>query len=168
MKILTLVRHGKSSRDDPGLPDFERPLNERGRKDCRLVARKLRKAGVRPDRLVSSPALRAITTAHAFAEVFGIPLADITLNPHVYEASAMTLLHIVHTLDAADDEAMLFGHNPGLSHLARKLAVKSPIEELPTCGVLRLEFPVKAWIQLRAGTGKVLQLVTPKEVPTRN
>jgi phosphohistidine phosphatase len=168
VKILTLVRHGKSSRDDADLPDFERPLNARGRKDCPLVARKLRRAGVRPDRLVSSPALRAITTAHAFAQVFGIPLADIELNPHIYEASALTLLHIVRSFQAEDEHVMLFGHNPGLSHLARQLATKLPFDELPTCGAVRLGFPAKAWIQLKPGTGKMLGFDAPKELPTRN
>jgi phosphohistidine phosphatase len=169
MKILTLVRHGKSERDEaPDLPDFERPLTARGRADCLIVAKKLLKSGIRPDRLISSPALRAITTAHAFAQVFGIPLPDIALNPHIYEASALTLLHIVRSFELEDNDVMVFGHNPGLSHLLRQLAAKTPLDEMPTCCAVRIEFSVKAWMQVKHDSGKVVQVVVPKELPTKN
>lgn len=167
MRILTLVRHGKSSRDYPELSDFERPLNSRGRKEAPLVAARLRKAGIKPDLMLSSPALRAITTAHLFAEELNLHLDEIQLNPHIYEASAWTLLHIVRALSPDHQEVMLFGHNPGLSNLARDLAV-CPFDELPTAGAVRIELSVKAWSLAAPHCGKVLRYDTPKEEPRKN
>ena len=162
MRILTLVRHAKSSRDYPELSDFERPLTPRGRKDAAAIAAKLRKADLKPDLLVTSPALRAITTARLFAEMLGILPEHIMVNPHIYEASVQTLLHITRSLPDGKREIMLFGHNPGLTHFAHQLA-ECPFDELPTSGAVRIELPVKAWAVVRHGAGRVLRFDSPKE-----
>ena len=162
MLILTLVRHAKSSRDYPELSDFERPLNPRGRKEAPLIATRLRKADIKPDLLVSSPATRAITTARLFAEELNLHLDEIVLNPHIYEASAWTLLHIVRGLPPEYDDVMLFGHNPGISNLARDLARECPFDEMPTSAAVRIELPARAWSLVAAGSGKVLRYDTPK------
>lgn len=161
MKVLTLVRHAKSSWDYPELSDFERPLNDRGRKDATRLAARIAAAGPIPDRLVSSPALRAITTAHAFALAFELPREAIVLNPHIYEASLQTLLHVVRSLERKDSEVMLFGHNPGLTRLARSLA-SCPFDELPTCGVARIELDVKIWCDVAPHCGKLARYECPK------
>ncbi len=163
MRTLTLVRHAKSSRDYPELSDFERPLNPRGRKDAPVIAARLRKADIKPDLLVSSPATRAVTTARLFAEELNMHLDEIVLNPHVYEASAWTLLHIVRSLSPEFDDVMLFGHNPGISNFARDLAKDCPFGEMPTCGVVRIELPARGWSLIQPGTGKVLRYETPKQ-----
>ena len=165
MRILTLVRHAKSSWDYPELSDFERPLNSRGRKDAPALATKLRKAGVKPDRLISSPATRAITTARLFAEELNISFDDIVLNPHIYEASAWTLMHMVRSLLDLDDDVMLFGHNPGISHFARQLA-DCPFDEMPTCASVRIELAVKSWARIKPGAGKVLRYDFPGKKTT--
>ena len=161
MRILTLVRHAKSSRDYPELSDFERPLNPRGRKDAPLIAARLRKADIKPDLLVSSPATRAIATARLFAEELNLHLDEIVLNPHIYEASAWTLMHIVRSLPPEAQDVMLFGHNPGISNFAHDLA-KCEFAELPTCAVVRIELPAKVWSLIQPGSGKVLRYETPK------
>jgi phosphohistidine phosphatase len=162
MRILTLVRHAKSSRDYPELSDFERPLNPRGRREAPLVAASLRKADVKPDLLVSSPATRAITTARIFAEELNLALDEILLNPHIYEASAWTLLHIVRGLPPDYEDVMLFGHNPGLSNFAHDLVEDCPFDELPTCGAVRIELPARGWSRIQPGSGKILRYETPK------
>ena len=161
MRILTLVRHAKSSRDYPELSDFERPLNGRGRKEAPVVAARLRKADIKPDLLLSSPATRAITTARLFAEELNMHLDEIQLNPHIYEASAWTLLHIVRALPPEHFEVMLFGHNPGISHFAHDLA-KCEFDEMPTCAAVRIELPARGWSLIQPGSGKVLRYDTPK------
>ena len=161
MRILTLVRHAKSSRDYPELSDFERPLNPRGRKDAPLLAARLRKADIKPDLLVSSPATRAIATARLFAEELNLALDEIVLNPHIYEASAWTLMHIVRSLPPEAREIMLFGHNPGISTFAHDLA-KCEFDELPTCAVVRIELPARVWSLIQPGSGTVLRYDTPK------
>lgn len=161
MRILTLVRHAKSSRDYPELSDFERPLNPRGRKEAPLIAARLRKAGIKPDLLVSSPATRAITTARLFAEELNLHLDEILLNPHIYEASAWTLLHIVRGLPPDYDDVMLFGHNPGISRLALDLA-PCPFDEMPTSASARIELPARSWSLVAPGSGTLLRYDTPK------
>ena len=161
MRILTLVRHAKSSRDYPELSDFERPLNNRGRREAPQIAGRLRKADIKPDLLVSSPALRAITTARAFAEELNMHLDEIVLNPHIYEASAWTLMHIVRSLPPEHAEVMLFGHNPGLSRFAHDLA-ECPFDEMDTCGAVRIELPAKVWSLVQPHSGKVLRYDSPK------
>lgn len=161
MRILTLVRHAKSSRDYPELSDFERPLNNRGRKEAPAIAARLRKADIKPDLLISSPATRAITTARLFAQELNLHLDEIVLNPHIYEASAWTLMHIVRSLPPEHGEVMLFGHNPGVSHFAHELA-ECPFDEMATCAAVRIELPAKVWSLIQPGSGKVLRYDTPK------
>lgn len=165
MLILTLVRHAKSSWDYPELSDFERPLNTRGRKDAPMVAARLRKVDVKPDQLISSPATRAITTARLFAEELNISFDDIQLNPHIYEASAWTLLHIVRSFPDLDSDVMLFGHNPGISEFARQLA-DCPFDEMPTCASVRIELAVKSWSRVKPGCGTVLRYDYPGKKTT--
>lgn len=162
MKVLTLVRHAKSSWDYPELPDFERPLSARGRKDAPAVAAMLKKARIRPERLVSSPALRAITTARMFAAKLGIEPEEIQVSPHIYEASPQALMHIVRSLLDLEDDVMLFGHNPGISRFAQQLA-SCPFDEMPTCGAVRIELPAKTWSMVKPGTGTVLRYDYPKK-----
>ena len=165
MRILTLVRHAKSSWDYPELSDFERPLNSRGRKDAPALAAKLRKADIKPDRLLSSPATRAITTARLFVEELNTSFDDIVLNPHIYEASAWTLMHIVRSFSDLDDDVMLFGHNPGISQFAKQLA-DCPFEEMPTCAVARIELAVKSWARIKPGCGTLLRYDFPGKKTT--
>ena len=99
MKTLTIIRHAKSSWEQEGLSDFERPLNERGRRDAPVMAARLKQAVGQPELLVSSPALRAITTARVFADVLGISKDSIQLQSRIYEASVGTLLQIIQGFD---------------------------------------------------------------------
>src|SRR4051812_32198745 len=130
MRLLTIVRHAKSAWDYPELSDFERPLNERGRKDAPVMARRCLVEWGKPERLVSSPALRAITTARAFAEVFGIAAEEIAVQPKIYEAAVEPLLRLIRTLDDGDRHVMLFGHNPGVTALSHELA-RCSYDEMP-------------------------------------
>ncbi|SFF33710.1 phosphohistidine phosphatase [Fontimonas thermophila] len=167
MRLLTLVRHAKSSWDDPTCVDFARPLNERGRRDAPRMATHVLRALGRPDRLISSPALRALTTAQIFAETFSIPQHAIVCEPRIYEAAPETLLGLVQWLDDADRHVMLFGHNPGLSELAHLLA-RCSFDDLPTCGVVQIGFDSTRWCDIdeRAGTQRFYAF--PKQLRERS
>lgn len=144
MLLLTLVRHAKSSWDDPALDDFQRPLNTRGERDAPRMAVHVRRALGSPDRIVSSPAVRALSTARIFAETLGVPAAHFDQRPRIYEASAEALLALVQMLDDNDRHVMLFGHNPGFTDLAHRLA-RCSFDDMPTCAVVQVGFDVKAW-----------------------
>lgn len=162
MRRLTLIRHARSSRDYPLLDDIDRPLDARGRSEAPEMAQRLKAALTPPLRLVSSPAMRALTTAQAFAEVLEIPDAGIQVLPEIYEATPGTLLHLVNRFDDADPQVLMFGHNPGLSELAQLLA-DMPFAELPTCAAATLAFEVASWRDVAPQGGKLLSYRFPKE-----
>ncbi len=162
---LTLCRHAKSDWNDRTLSDFERPLNARGLRDAPTMARRFL-AGLDREptmrlQLVSSPALRALTTAQIFAETLGIANREIKLEPRIYEAMPGTLLEIVRGFDPTQHHVLMFGHNPGFSDFARLLA-DCPFSELPTCAAAHLRFN-GSWRDLNPGDAELLRYNFPKQ-----
>jgi phosphohistidine phosphatase len=164
MRLLTVVRHAKSSWQDPELSDFDRPLNDRGRRDAPRMAAWTRQAAGVPDRMLSSPALRVLSTARVFAEILGTEPDQLRTMAQLYEASLATLMQLLQGLDQADRHVMLFGHNPGLSELVHALAM-CPFEALPTGAVVHLELQVKRWDAVSEGSGELLSFMFPKRLP---
>jgi phosphohistidine phosphatase len=162
VKTLALLRHAKSSWDDPAMSDFERPLNRRGRKDAPFMGDLLRKRGVDPDIIITSPANRALTTCRIVAGELGFPLDRITIDEHLYEASARELLRIVQMIGSQYNSAMLVGHNPGLTLLAERLA-PAGIDNIPTCGFLSMRLDVETWSGVREKCGSVALFEYPKK-----
>src|SRR5215471_14460208 len=122
MKTLFLVRHAKSSRDDPARPDKKRPLNDRGMRDAPRMGERLAKDGVKPDLIVSSPAVRALTTAELIAKELDYELTDIVVDNRLYAAAPDDLLAVIHELGGKRKHMMLFGRNPELGELAHSLS----------------------------------------------
>ena len=152
MKQLLLIRHAKSDWNSGAQSDFDRPLNKRGHKDAPEMSERLLKQHLVPQHIVSSPALRAITTAEYFADTFGIDNKQIQTEPAIYEASATTLLKVLNQLDNKYNFVALFGHNPGMTNFAINLS-DTEIYDLPTCGLILIEFPVDDWGSISEGTG---------------
>jgi phosphohistidine phosphatase len=143
MKTLFLVRHAKSSRDDPSLPDRERPLNARGLHDAPAMGKRLAKRRVQPDLMVSSPATRAWTTAQLIAAEIGYEVKAIVVDERLYAARVENLLAFVRALDSDADSVMLFGHNPEFSELAARLSGQNV--DMSTCAVAEISFDAKSW-----------------------
>jgi phosphohistidine phosphatase len=143
-KELLLVRHAKSSWDDPYLDDHDRPLNERGLRNAPEMGKRLQGLGIRPDTWISSTALRAITTAEILAKKVGFPREKIQRTKDLYHASASELQGFIAGLDDAFGSAILFGHNPGMTSLVSNL-YGLPIGNMPTCGVVHLQFNDDNW-----------------------
>ena len=162
MKRLILIRHAKSSWDYPLLGDFERPLNPRGRRDAPVMAQRLGNLLQGPWNLLSSPALRAITTAHAFADLLGVAHEAIKVEPRIYEATPGTLLHLVNSLPEPAAQWLMFGHNPGFTALAQLLA-SVPFAELPTCGIVSLRFEAARWDEVTPDSGQCEHFLYPKQ-----
>lgn len=164
MKTLYLVRHAKSSWDNFGLRDHDRPLNHRGLRDAPKMGRMLAKMGVQPHLLVSSTAKRACTTAYFFAETFGIQENDVALESKIYEASVLEILQIISQLPEDAPVVMLFGHNPTFTDVANRFTADDYIENVPTCGVVKIESSAPSWKELYEGNSKVTACYFPKEV----
>ena len=145
MKTLTLVRHAKSSWKDRGLSDRERPLNKRGEHDAPLMGQYVAEAGVRPSQIISSPAVRAWTTARIFAGKLGYPVEFLQREDGLYLASLDNLLDVVATQDAGFNNLMLFAHNPGLTDLANYL-VPGLTNNLPTSGAVSVNLDSDDWM----------------------
>ena len=162
MKTLILVRHAKSSWKQPELSDFERPLNNRGRNDAPRMGKLLHELKILPDILISSPANRAATTARILAEAMGFPLSDIQYIDHIYEAGVHTLYDIVRGIDNNYVNAMIVGHNPGLTFLANSLSNHS-ITNLPTCGIYAINLPNSPWNETSEDSGNLIFFEYPKK-----
>lgn len=160
MKQLIIVRHAKSDWGNPDLRDFDRPLNKRGKTNAPEMAHRLVKKQIKPELIVSSTALRALTTAKFFADTWQMPLADIQEQPNIYEASVNTLLKVINNFDNKYNMIAMFGHNPGLTDLVYYL--DGHIYEMPTCSVVILEFPFDDWAMISEGTAKVVLFDYPK------
>ena len=143
MKTLFLIRHAKSSWDNAALPDKERPLNDRGRRDAPKMGERLAKRDVKPDLILSSPAVRALSTAEIVAEKLDYRRKDIVVTERLYAAEVDDLLDVIRQLGDELKCVMLFGHNPEFTELAHRLS--GEIAHMPTCAIAEFTFDAKSW-----------------------
>jgi phosphohistidine phosphatase len=165
MRRLTLVRHGKSDWSLPGQNDWDRPLNKRGQRDVPDMARRLRSRRLKPDLILSSPAVRALTTATVMARELKVPAALVRQEERLYLASATDLLVVVRELADEAKHVMVFGHNPGMTECANRLSAGDHIDNLPTCGVFTAQFDIAGWQDLDWGSGQGAEFDYPKNHP---
>ena len=170
MKRLTLLRHAKSSWDDPSLDDFNRPLNERGWKAARRMGRELKHRGMRFDLVLASTAARVRETIDGVQEKFDFD-APIQFEPRMYGASEHELLSLLSGMPETVHSPLLVGHNPGverllvvLTHhddrgLRRRVAGK-----YPTGALAVIELPAHRWREIEPGSGEIVELILPKEL----
>ena len=145
VKQLLLVRHAKSSWDDLMQKDFERPLNERGKKDAPAMAKRLRKEkNISIDAIVSSPAKRAISTAGYFADEFDVKKKHVIQEAELYEASVDAFYNVLMRLDNNYETVALFSHNPGITAFANQLT-NVRVDDMPTCGVFAIRIVLNEW-----------------------
>lgn len=161
MKYLFLNRHAKSDWGEPGLTDFERPLNHRGLHDAPMMGKRLAERGEKIDLIVSSPANRAISTAKFIAKQIQYPEESIQQEPRIYEARVNDLLKIVNHLDNKYDTVILFGHNPGFTDFADYLT-GAGILNIPTCGICKITFNIDDWAEASAHAGSMDYFDFPK------
>ena len=161
MKKLLFIRHAKSSWKDFSLADIERPLNKRGLRDAPFMGRKLKEQGIQPDLLVSSPAVRAYTTAQIIAKALDYPLRKIEKNPKIYEAGTRTIFKIIQGLDDKFKEVLIFGHNPTFTYMANYFS-PTLIDNVPTCGIVAVAADIEHWKDFNQDTATFLFFDYPK------
>ncbi|WP_394175999.1 SixA phosphatase family protein [Thalassotalea litorea] len=171
MKTLHLLRHAKSSWDDPMLDDVERPLTQRGISDCQLMAPVLMDIGCCFTHIYCSSATRAKQTLkrigeHQFEPGMGSVisaerLADTHIEKDLYTFQRSELMQFCQALPERVDEITLVGHNPAFTELHNFLSTDN-IEHLPTCSYVRIDCMTGAWQNLYAGCGKTQYFITPK------
>lgn len=161
MKTLFLIRHAKSSWDNAALPDKDRPLSDRGKRDAPKMGKRLAKRDVKPDLILSSPAMRALTTAEIIAKRLDYKLKEIVVDDRLYAGEADDLLKLIHELGDTLKRVMLFGHNPELTDLAHRLS--SEITHMPTCAVAEFTFDAKSWSNIGKAKPAKVALDYPKK-----
>ena len=148
MKQLILVRHAKSDWGNPGLDDFDRPLNERGKKNAPVMAQRLLDKKIKIDAFISSPAKRAAKTAKIFTETFKQKKDAIVFKEKLYLAEPTTFFSVIESADDKLNSIAVFSHNYGITDFANQLT-DARIDNIPTCGVFAIKIHSDTWSDFR-------------------
>ncbi len=147
MKKLILIRHGKSEWNGETLPDFERPLNKRGKRDCPVMAQRMVEANIMPERWISSTAKRARETVEIMNKVFALDEKRITWSDRLYLASPAEIAEVIAREGGEASTLFLTGHNPGISELAAAISGVR-LDNIPTCGIFGVQAEIENWSEI--------------------
>ena len=161
MKSLIIVRHCKSSWADLSLSDFDRPLNKRGNIDGELMSNYLREKEKKIDKLILSTSKRTRLTSKYFTEK--IHFDSISYLDELYHASYSDIINIISKVENNFNSVMVIGHNPGLTELINQYTIMN-IYNLPTTGVVKVEFKGDKWERITENKGKIVYKKFPKEL----
>lgn len=165
MKKLWIIRHAKSSWDDPGITDHDRPLNDRGKLDAPRVASYLMDHFDIPDRCYTSSAKRAKRTCKVFRKTFDIKKSKVTVLPMLYHPTIQSCMQVIHSIDESIDCAAIFGHNPTFTYLIHELTGTGP-DNLPTCGCALVTSSAEYWSTFESDQCNLDALIFPKMLPS--
>jgi len=168
--LLTVIRHAKSSWDDPRIDDFDRPLNKRGRHAAHQIGEELKKRGFKFDLVIASPARRVRETLEGIEKGYGDELPTL-FEPEIYGASEQALFELVRGIPERAHAPMIVGHNPGLQHLILRLTRDDEAglrrrvgAKFPTAAAALVEFAAPRWAEIAEGSGSLQELIVPKEL----
>ena len=145
-KTLFLLRHAKAMTEELLVLDQDRALSNKGIRDVNKLASKLARKSLNLDLIISSPAVRAITTAQIIANGLEMPRLQLIVNDQLYGADTISLLKIISKFSKKIDKLMLVGHNPGLMNLSTFISGE-PIS-MPTCSLIKFQFEFKDWCDI--------------------
>ena len=167
MKTLYLVRHAKSSWKEKGLADKDRPLNKRGAEYADMMVNLLKKVNNIPDSIITSPAKRASDTAIIFSKGFFENPDQIQTNELLYMADYEDFISVIKEVKEEFSKMMLFSHNPGITFFACAVS-NADIENIPTCGIVRIDFNIDSWKNISTVKGEVVFFEYPKKYTIEN
>ena len=162
---LILTRHAKSDWGSPALPDYDRPLNDRGRRAAPALGQWLAAKGYRPEEVILSGARRTVETFDGMAPAFD-PAPPVRVERRLYDALPERMMDVLH--EAQAPVVMLIGHNPGIGEFANRLAIAPPanprFEDYPTGATTVFRFVRELWADIGWGEGEVVDFVTPRQL----
>jgi phosphohistidine phosphatase len=161
VKILFLLRHAKSSWKDQSLPDFERPLKNRGKQAADRLGRHLKHELIVPELVLSSPALRARETIERVAKAAKWDV-EIRFDQRIYEAGGLCLLEVISQIENERKTALLVGHNPGVEELLMLLTGES--KKVPTATLMKLELKSSKWATAADKRARLAWLIKPPDL----
>ena len=162
-RSLVLIRHTKSSWGDFSLPDFDRPIKKDRIDDAKNMASHLKTLGIEPDLIICSPAKRTRQTAEYFYDKLKYNANKVDFDKRIYESTVEEVLQVVREVEAEVKTLVIIGHNPSLTHFANMFA-ENTIDEVPTTGVVWLEFTVKDWEIYKLTPCRLKAFLTPKTI----
>lgn len=164
MKSLLLIRHAKSSWDNPMQNDFDRPLNARGLKDAPMMAQRLKERKIKIDAFFSSPAVRAKQTCSLFMQTFKVGEDAMHLQSQLYLAAPDVFMQTITSIAASISSAAIFSHNNGITEFANILTSTS-IDNMPTCSVFAVKADIENWKDFAKGKKEFWFFDYPKLQP---
>lgn len=144
MKQLTILRHAEAASNSSAITDFERPLTAKGRSDAFVIGKMLQKLEMNPDCIITSPALRAATTAQIVMSAMELPEGALIMMKRLYNSSVKNLTALVQCTSDSIEHLMLFGHDPAFSELKLTLC-RSDTSKLHPCEGINVEFDINSW-----------------------
>ena len=162
MKLLTLIRHAKSDWDND-LYDFDRTLNETGKKDAPILGEHLLSKLPKPDLIISSPAVRAVETAEIIAQKAGYPIEKIKQADELYLCSTSEYIEILHDQNPKLNHIIVVSHNPGTTGFAN-LITGEMLADVPTCSAIHIKLDLYKWQDIEPDTGMLIDFYTPKDI----
>jgi len=166
MKRLSLLRHAKSSWNDNNLKDRDRPLNKRGERDAPYMGARLLAQQLRPSLIITSPAVRAVTTARCVADALGYPFEFVHREADLYLASPRAIFEVLASQDNNFNDLLLVGHNPGLTDIINELLPDLSLDNLPTSGIVCLDSSAETWAEIADANIELVFYDYPKNPET--
>jgi phosphohistidine phosphatase len=162
MKTLLLLRHAKSSWDDPNVSDHDRPLNARGLRDAPKIGNLVKQHGLMPDLIIASTAARAQVTARQVAmhcDYRGV----IDTSGSLYQAAPDEYIQYLRSLPDEYAAVLVVGHNPGLEDLLE--LITGSYQQMPTAALAYVSLEIAGWRDFVASTrGQLIRLWRPKDL----
>ena len=162
-RTLVLIRHTKSDWGDFSQPDFDRPIRKDRTDDAKNMASELKALGIKPDLIICSPAKRTRQTVDYFCDKLKYDISKVQFDKRIYESMAEDVLGVIRETKPEVKTLLVVGHNPSLTDLANMFAENS-ISEVPTTGVVWLEFGIKTWDIYKLTPCKLKAFLTPKTI----
>lgn len=164
MKQVTFLRHAKSDWANENIKDIDRPLNDRGYADAYAMSEWYKGKKEVPDFIFSSPATRALNTALIFARTLQLNMHRFLIDSFLYETSLSYLYAFIQNQKKETNHIMLVGHNPATTLICFDLLKKGLIDDVPTCGLISINFDVNDWKKIESKTGEINFYQFPKEI----
>jgi phosphohistidine phosphatase len=164
MKTVFFARHAKSNWNEPGISDFERPLNQKGEEDAPVMATYLRDSGFVVEQIISSDAARALATAKVYKKQL-TPNQAIIQKHAIYLASYLDIDSVLKQISEQFSRIMIVGHNPTMTDIINYYAADS-VQDMSACGVAVVEFEIENWIEIKMNSGALVAYEYPKKIQT--
>ncbi|OYU95911.1 MAG: phosphohistidine phosphatase [Bacteroidetes bacterium B1(2017)] len=157
------MRHAKAMKDSADGTDYQRDLEDRGKKDAQAMGIALAKTNYKPDFLVASPAKRTRKTAQLVAKELKLAESIQELDSHLYNAGISDLMYVIHQLNESYHTVMIVGHNPSMTSIIGYLT-NTFAEHIPTSGIVVVSFNTKSWKLVQSRIGEVKWYINPKGI----